>query len=245
MKIDRIRSDHGKEFKNSYMESFCTRLGISQEFSASITPQQNGVVERKNRVIQETARAMLYNKDVARNLWEEVINTAYRTVNRVYFRSGTKKTPYELWKGRKSNVKYFRIFGSTCFILKDRENVGKFDSRSNEGIFLGYSSTSNAYRVYNKRTMKVIETTNVVIDEFSDSNFEKGIEELPKEILPSEPKEVQEIIEQESASPSTPSVLEDSADIPTFPDSKSHEEKGPSSRIKLNSSSRSYCGKHE
>ena len=100
------------------MESFCTRSGISQEFSTPITPQQNGVVERKNRVIQETARAILYNKDVARNLWEEVINTAYRTVNRVYFRSGTKKTPYELWKGRKSNVKYFKIFGSTCFILK-------------------------------------------------------------------------------------------------------------------------------
>ena len=78
---------------------------------------------------------------------------------------------------------------------------------------------------------------NVVIDESSDSSFEKGIEEFPKEILPFEPKEVQEIIEQKPASPSTPgtpSVVEDSAAIPTSPDSKSHEEKGPSSRIKLN-----------
>ena len=74
------------------------------------------------------ARAMLHNKDVARNLWEEAVNTTCHTVNRVYFRPGTKKTPYELWKGRKPNVKYFRIFGSTCFILKDIENVGKFDS---------------------------------------------------------------------------------------------------------------------
>ena len=49
-------------------------------------------------------------------------------VNRVYFRLGTKKTPYKLWKRRKPNVKYFRIFGSTCFILKDKENVEKFDS---------------------------------------------------------------------------------------------------------------------
>ena len=127
-KIDRIRSDYGKEFENSYMESFCTRSGISLEFSASITPQQNGVVERKNKVIQEMARAMLHNKDVARNLWGEAVNTTCHTVNRVYFRPGTKKTPYELWKGRKPNVKYFRIFGSTCFILKDRENVRKFDS---------------------------------------------------------------------------------------------------------------------
>ena len=66
---------------------------------------------------------MLYNKDVARNLWGEAVNTACHTINRVYFRPGTKKTPYELWKGRKPNVKYFRIFGSTYFILKDRENV--------------------------------------------------------------------------------------------------------------------------
>ena len=146
------------------MESFCTRSSISQEFSAPITPQQNGVVERKNRVIQEMARAMLYNKDMARNLLGEAVNTACHTVNKLYFRSSTKKTPYELWKERKPNVKYFRIFGSICFILRDRENVGKFDPRSDEGIFLGYS-TSKAYRVYNKRTRKVMETVDVVIDE--------------------------------------------------------------------------------
>ena len=92
-------------------------------------------------------------------------------------------------------MKYFRIFGSTCFILKDRENVGKFDSQSDEGIFLGYSSTSKAYRVYNKRTIKVMETMNVVIDESSDSRSKKGIEEFPKEILPLEPKGSQEIVE--------------------------------------------------
>ena len=127
------------------MESFCTRSGISQEFFAPITPQQNGVVERKNRVIQEMARIMLHNKDMARNLWGETVNIACHTVNRVYFKLGTKKTLYELWKGRKSNVKYFRIFESTCFILNDRENVGMFNSHGDEDIFLGYSTTSKAY----------------------------------------------------------------------------------------------------
>ena len=134
-------------------------------------------------------------------------------------------------------MKYFRIFGNTCFILKDRENVGKFDSCSDEGIFLGYSSTSKAYRLYNKRTIKVMETVNVVIDQSSDSGSEKFIEEIPKEILPPEPREIQEIVGQESASPSTlgtPSVIEDSADISISFNFKSHEEKGPSSRIKLN-----------
>ena len=123
--------------------------------------------------------------------------------------------------------------------------MGKFDSRSNEGIFLGYFSTSKAYQVYNKRTMKVMETVNVVIDESSDSSSEKGVEELPNEILPPEPKEVQELIEQVLASPSTLgtlNVLEDSIDIPTSPDSESYEEKGPSSRVKLNHPSEVIVG---
>ena len=115
--------------------------------------------------------------------------------------------------------------------------MGKFDSRSDEGIFLGYSSTSKTYRVYNKRTMKVMETINVVIDESLDSSFEKFGEEIPKEILPPEPREVQDIVEQEPASPSTPdtpSVVEDSAELSTSLDSKTHKEKGLSSRVKLN-----------
>ena len=180
---------------------------------------------------------MLHNKDVARNLWGEAINTACHTVNRVYFRPDTKKTPYKLWKRRKPNAKYFKIFGSTCLILKDRENVRKFDSQSDEGIFLGYSSTSKAYRVYSKRIGKVMKIVNIVIDEASESSSKKISEEIPKEILPPEPKDVQEIVDQEPASPSTlgtSSVVKGSTDISTSLDSKYHEEKRPSSRIKLN-----------
>ena len=99
---------------------------------------------------------------------------------------------------------------------------------------MGYSSTSKAYRVYNKITKKVMETVNVVIDEVSYSSFVKGSEKIPKEILPSKPKVVQEEVDQEPVSPSTPSVVEVSVDIPTSPELESHEEKGPSSRIKLN-----------
>ena len=85
--------------------------------------------------------------------------------------------------------------------------------------------------------MKVMETVNIVIEESSDSGSEKFSEEIPKEILPPEPREVQEIVKQEPASlstPDTPSVVKDSADLSTSLDSETHEEKGPSSRIKLN-----------
>jgi hypothetical protein len=75
------------------------------------------------------------------------VNTACHISNRVYLRPETSKTPYEIWRGKKPTVKYFRTFGSKCYILCDRENLGKFDPKSDEGIFLGYSSTSRAYRV--------------------------------------------------------------------------------------------------
>ena len=94
-----------------------------------------------------------------------------------------------------------------------------------------------AYRVYNKRTKKVMETVNVVIDETSKSGSGKISEEIPKEILPPEPNDVQELVDQGLASPSTPailSVIEGSADMPTSPGFESHEERGPFSKIKLN-----------
>ena len=112
--------------------------------------------------------------------------------------------------------------------------MGKFGSRSDERIFLGYSSTSKAYQVYHKRTKKVMETINIVIDEVSNSDSKKSSEEIPKAILPSEPKVVQEEVDQEPISPSTPSVVEVLANIPTSPESESHEKKRPSLRIKLN-----------
>jgi len=77
----------------------------------------------------------------------------------------TNKTPYEIWRGKKPTVKYFRTFGSKCYILRDRENLGKFDTKSDEGIFLGYATNSCAYRVFNKRTKTVMESINVVIDD--------------------------------------------------------------------------------
>ena len=79
------------------------------------------------------------------------------------------KTPYELWKNKKPNISYFKVFGSKCFILNTKDNLGKFDAKSNVGIFLGYSSSSKAYRVFNKKTMVVEESVHVVFDESNES----------------------------------------------------------------------------
>ena len=108
---------------------------------------------------------MLLNKNIPQNFWAKAVNTSCHIGNRIFFRAGSKKTSYEIWKEKKPKVKYFRVFGSKCYILNYRENLGKFDAKSDEGIFLGYSINSQTYRVYNKRTKTVMESINVVIDD--------------------------------------------------------------------------------
>jgi hypothetical protein len=108
---------------------------------------------------------MIHSKNLAQHFWGEAVNTACHIINMVYSRPENNKTPYEIWRGKKPTVKYFKTFGSKCYILRDRENLGKFDSKSDEGIFLGYSTNSRAYRVFNKRTEIVMESINVVIDD--------------------------------------------------------------------------------
>ena len=100
-RIVRIKSDHGKEFENSIFSNFCNEFGISHEFFSPRIPQQNSVVERKNRTLPEMACVMLNSKKMSKCLWIKAVNIACHTINRVYFCPGTKKTPYELWKGKK------------------------------------------------------------------------------------------------------------------------------------------------
>jgi hypothetical protein len=141
--------------------------------------KQNGVVERKNGVIQEMARVMIHSKNLAQHFWGEAVNIAWHIINRVYLRLETNKTPYEIWWGKKPTVKYFRTFGNKCYILRDRENLGKFDPKSDEGIFLGYSTNNCAYRVFNKRTETVMESINVIIDDEEIEAPSKGEENQP------------------------------------------------------------------
>ena len=102
----------------------------------------------------------------------------------MYFRPNSKQTLYELWRGKKPVFKYFRIFGSDCYILHDRENLEKFDAKSDKGYFLRYSSTSRAYRVYNLRTKTVMEYSIVVInDELSSESHSKNSSPIQEKIM--------------------------------------------------------------
>ncbi|KAJ9536517.1 hypothetical protein OSB04_un000311 [Centaurea solstitialis] len=160
-----IRSDHGTEFKNSTLESFFDQKGISQNFSSVRTPQQNGVAERRNRTLIEDARSMLSEANLATQFWAEAVNTACYTQNRSLIVKRFRRTPYELFRNRKPSIEHLHIFGCVCYILNNKDNLGKFDSKSDDGILLGYSSISKTYRVFNKRRQTIEETIHVKFDE--------------------------------------------------------------------------------
>ncbi|GJY16406.1 putative ribonuclease H-like domain-containing protein [Tanacetum coccineum] len=156
-----IRCDNGTEFKNYDINEFCAKKGIKREFSVAKTPQQNGVAERKNRTLIEAARTMLADSLLPIPFWAEAVNTACYVLNRVLVTKPQNKTPYELLIGKLPSISFMRPFGYSLTILNTLDFLGKFDGKSDEGYLLGYSTSSKAFRVYNKRTKRVEENLHI------------------------------------------------------------------------------------
>jgi hypothetical protein len=128
-RIKCLRSDNGGEFTSKEFMDYCNNHGIKRQFFIARTPQHNGVVERKNRTIQEMARTMIMDSKLTYIFWTQTVHTTIHIQNRVMLKNNTDKTPYELWKGRPTNVKHFRVFGSKCYIKRKDGRMEKFDSR--------------------------------------------------------------------------------------------------------------------
>ncbi|KAK1609775.1 hypothetical protein QYE76_033448 [Lolium multiflorum] len=140
-----------------------------------IYPQQNGVVERKNRTIIEMARTMLSEFNSPHNFWGEAISTAVHYSNRLFLRPLHNKTPYELLTGNKPNVMYIRVFGCKCLVKNNKGKLGKFETRTIEGTFVGYAENSHAYRYYNKSTGAIEVSCDVVFLEDNGSQVEQVV----------------------------------------------------------------------
>ena len=95
MKIKKVHSDNGTEFKNANVATFLDEEGISHEFSATYMPQQNGVFERKNRTLIEMARTMLDEYKTPRHFWAEAVEITCHATNRLYLHKFLGKTDYE------------------------------------------------------------------------------------------------------------------------------------------------------
>jgi hypothetical protein len=171
--VKKIRSDNGSKFKNLKVEEYLEEEGIKHEFSAPYTPQQNGVVERKNRMLIDMARTMLGEYKTPERFWSEAMNTACHAIYRLYLHRLLKKISYKLLTGNKPNVSYFRVFESKCYILVKKGRHSKFAPKAVEGFLLGYDSNTKAYRVFNKSLGLVEVSSDVVYDETNGSPREQ------------------------------------------------------------------------
>ncbi|GJX35306.1 retrovirus-related pol polyprotein from transposon TNT 1-94 [Tanacetum coccineum] len=153
------------EFLNKTLHAYFAQEGIKHQTSIAQTPEQNGFVEIRNRTLVEVARTMLSAAKVPLYFWAEVIATSCFTQNRSLVIRRHEKIPYHIINGRKPFVKFFYIFGSLCYIVRDGENLDKMKEKGDACIFVGYSTQSRAYRVYNKRTKVIVKTIHVNFDE--------------------------------------------------------------------------------
>nr|GEV05579.1 retrovirus-related Pol polyprotein from transposon TNT 1-94 [Tanacetum cinerariifolium] len=131
------------------------------------TPQQNDVVERRNRTLVEAARTMLIFSKVSMFLWAEAVATACYTQNRSLIHTLHNKTPYELVHNKKPNLTLFRVFGALYYPTNDSEELGKLQPTADSGIFIGFAPYRKGYRIYNKRTQRIMETIHVQFDELT------------------------------------------------------------------------------
>ncbi|GJW90816.1 putative ribonuclease H-like domain-containing protein [Tanacetum coccineum] len=165
--VRRIRTDNETEFVNQTLREYYEKVDISHETSVARSPQQNGVVERRNRTLIEAARTMLIYAKAPLFLWAEAVATACYTQNRSIIRLRHGKTPYELLHDKLPDLSFFYVFGALCYPTNDSENLGKLQPKADIGIFIGYAPTKKAFRIYNRRTRRIIETIHVDFDELT------------------------------------------------------------------------------
>ncbi|GJU07650.1 retrovirus-related pol polyprotein from transposon TNT 1-94 [Tanacetum coccineum] len=161
--VQNVRTDNGTEFVNQTLHEFYENVSITHQTSVARTPQQNGVVERRNQTLVEAAHTMLiFSKDPL-FLWAEAINTTCYTQNRLRY----NKTPYELMHDKNPDLLFLHVFGSLCYPTNDSGDLGKLNAKADIGFFVGYAPAKESFRIYNRRTRKIMETIHVTFDELT------------------------------------------------------------------------------
>nr|GEV01520.1 putative ribonuclease H-like domain-containing protein [Tanacetum cinerariifolium] len=151
--------------ENKEMNQFCEEKGIKREFSVTRTSQQNGVAERKNITLIETARTMLADSKLPTTFWAEAVNTACYVQSRILVIKPHNKTHCELFHQRTPSLSFMRPFGCPITILNTLYPLGKFDGKADKGFFVGYTVNSKAFRVFNSKTRIVEETLHITFIE--------------------------------------------------------------------------------
>lgn len=165
VKIKALRTDNGGEYVNTKFRDFCQKNGLIHETSCSQTPQQNGVSERKNRHILETARALLIGANVPSQHWDDAVATAAYLLNRMPSKILNFRTPLQTLSGHKSLPTLLmlppRIFGCVAFVHLHKNQRTKLDPCAVRCIFLGYALHQKGYKCFDPVTKRLYITMDV------------------------------------------------------------------------------------
>ena len=164
--IKAVRSDNGGEYLGE-LRRVLAGAGIRVETSAPYTPEQNGVAERMNRTLVESARSMIHAQGLGQEYWAEAVVTAAYIRNRVVSRSTLSKSPYELCYGTKPTVKHLRVWGCEAYAHVPHERRSKFDAKAVKCILVGYSESSKAWRLWDTERRRLIVSRDVTFNEHS------------------------------------------------------------------------------
>lgn len=178
-----LHTDRGGEFTSNEFNDFCKVNGISRQLTASYTPQQNGVAERKNRTIMNMVRCLLCDKQVPNRVWPEAVKWTAHVINRSPTLVTKDKTPEEMWSGVKPKVDYFRVFGCLAHVHVPDQKRKKLDDKSIQCVFLGVSEESKAYRLLNPVTKIVTVSRDVIFEEEKGWNWGRTLEEIKQDVL--------------------------------------------------------------
>ncbi|GKD50095.1 retrovirus-related pol polyprotein from transposon TNT 1-94 [Tanacetum coccineum] len=165
--LKRVKTISGKKYILVIVDDYSS-VGIFHQKLVLRTPQQNGFVERQNRTLVKAARTMLIFSKAPMFLWAEAVATACYTQNRSLIHTRHNKTPYELVHDKKPDLIFFQVFGALCYPTNNSEDLGKLQAIVDIGIFVGYAPSRKGYRIYNKRTRRIMETIHVHFDEPSE-----------------------------------------------------------------------------
>ncbi|GJV69600.1 retrovirus-related pol polyprotein from transposon TNT 1-94 [Tanacetum coccineum] len=163
-----VRTNRGTKFLNKTLHAYLKEEGIKHQTSTPRTLEQNGVVERQNRTLVKAARTMLSASKLPLFFWAEAITTACYNQNRSIIISTHEKTAYHIINDRKPSIRHLHIFGCTCYLTRDDENLDKMKEKGDPCILVGYSTQTKGYRVYNKRTRLIVESIHLRFDEIKE-----------------------------------------------------------------------------
>lgn len=165
-KVQILRSDNGGEYVGSEFQHILQAKGIKHETTAAHTPEHNGVAERKNRTLVESARCMLLHAGLGGSFWAESVFYANEIANAGPTKALKGKTPFEMLNGKKPSLKRFRVFGCRALALVQDGSPGKFDAKTREMVYLGPGKDSSGYRLWNPITKKMVSNRNVQFFEY-------------------------------------------------------------------------------